>query len=795
MESHLGTFPSDHDPPRSGTSASVAFEDADPSPDAAFIGSSEQACKECRRRKARCNRSLPTCDLCIKYRRHCLYEKHSRTPLTRRHLTEVEVRLERAEALVRQMRALLPPHQRSWERGNSAATSTNAGRPQEPPDQSFDFSSTLQTVQMQPQIDGNVNPEASSSEPNAPTQPVLQLPISNDGTQDPNPPNVEPQRMLEGPPVDNFEWCEKTSVQVHGLSPDAVPESLEEDSPISDGMASLTVNEGDAGYLGVASGAALLRLLEPKTRRRMSRSQQAASSIYPITPQPNPNRHVAESMIDAYFRLYHVSYPIIHEPTFRAQYSEVIPRPNGACWTVLAYIVAAIGVWASSSSSAETLDMALFEQASSILSFDFLEVGNLSLVQALTLASNYQQKRDKPNSGYNYLGLAVRMAMGLGLHKEFQGWNISPLNMEIRRRVWWSLCVFDVGATITFSRPDVWPYKGVEVSFPLNVNDKACKIASSEFSAFMLTSNQDLTAASATYPAESDQITPYTAVATQARFHIETRECYERIISKPFPSAEELLRMDSTLIETWQAANPPYFREQSPVPPRYALCQAVMSWRSRNLRIILYRPFVIRRALRRRADADQASSLAYDRCLADAKSSIELISNYWEHHEHNRLAAWYSLYFLFQAALIPCICLRNQPSATDAPDWRAQITTTLHTITALAPVNASSARCYQIISDLSGRLLDNDQVEQAVPSASIGGDCPGTESAEQPVAPEQWISEPVEESPQTQINNVFSMMWPNVPPMEAADVVMGDDAGWMDFLRLESNGSWEEPDS
>lgn len=258
-----------------------------------------------------------------------------------------------------------------------------------------------------------------------------------------------------------------------GLSPDGTTETIEDNSPVSDGMASLTVNEREAGYLGVASGAALLRLLEPNTRRRApSRSHPSASAGFLLTPQPNPNRHIAESMIDAYFRLYHVSYPIIHEPTFRAQYSEVIPRPNGACWTVLAYVVAAIGVWTSATTSTDTLDMALFAQARSILGFDFLEVGNITLVQALTLASNYQQKRDKPNSGYNYLGLAVRMAMGLGLHKEFQGWSITPLAMEIRRRVWWSLCVFDVGATITFSRPDVWPYRGVEVNFPLNVNDK-----------------------------------------------------------------------------------------------------------------------------------------------------------------------------------------------------------------------------------------------------------------------------------------------------------------------------------
>lgn len=494
-----------------------------------------------------------------------------------RHLTEVEARLERAEGLVKQMRASMPPHLRWWDRQNSDST---------PPPQ-FDFSRA----------------------PNQPEPEVLQLGRGSIP--------LDHQRMLEGPPVDNFEWCEMSTAHAQGLSPEGV---TEDDSPVSDGMASLTVNEREAGYLGVASGAALLRLLEPKSRRRLS-----APTACPMAPQPNPNRHVAESMIDAYFRLFHVSYPIIHEPTFRAQYSEVIPRPNGASWTVLAYVVAAMGVWATASSSADTLDMALFQQAGSILSFQFLEVGNLTLVQALTLASNYQQKRDKPNSGYNYLGLAVRMAMGLGLHKEFQGWNISPLNMEIRRRVWWSLCVFDVGATVTFSRPDVWPYKGVEVSFPLNVNDK------------------DLTAASTSYPPESSQMTPYTAVATQARFHIATHECYERIISKPFPSAEELLRMDTTHIKTWQAAIPSFFCEQSTVPPRYALSQAMMSWRLRNLRIILYRPFVIRRALRRSEDAVQSFVDACDCCLADAKSTIEMIAEYWEHHEHNRLAAWYSL--------------------------------------------------------------------------------------------------------------------------------------------------------
>lgn len=51
------------------------------------LGFADQACKECRRRKSKCNKAIPTCNLCVKYRRHCLYEKHSRTPLTRKWVT------------------------------------------------------------------------------------------------------------------------------------------------------------------------------------------------------------------------------------------------------------------------------------------------------------------------------------------------------------------------------------------------------------------------------------------------------------------------------------------------------------------------------------------------------------------------------------------------------------------------------------------------------------------------------------------------------------------------------------
>ena len=101
--------------------------------------------------------------------------------------------------------------------------------------------------------------------------------------------------------------------------------------------------------------------------------------------------------------------------------------------------------------------------------------------------------------------------------------------------------------------------------------------------------------------------------------------------------------MEAKFIEPWHKSVPSFFTTTADVPPRYALAQVICDWRLRNLRIIMYRPFVIRRALNRRADPDGASVKAYDRCLADAKATIENISEYWTKHEHNRLSAWYAL--------------------------------------------------------------------------------------------------------------------------------------------------------
>ena len=191
--------------------------------------------------------------------------------------------------------------------------------------------------------------------------------------------------------------------------------------------------------------------------------------MLPICPTPCTVTLITlEKFINGYFSLFHISYPIVHEATFRAQFACIIPRPHGDAWLVLLHMISAIGALSTSTEPTD-VDLQLFETAKWHFSAEMMERGNLTAVQALSLMGNYVQKRGKPNSGYNYAGLARRVAMGIGLHKEFSNWDV--LALEMRRRVWWCLYVFDVGGTITFSRPMEFPVDGVESRLPSNLHD------------------------------------------------------------------------------------------------------------------------------------------------------------------------------------------------------------------------------------------------------------------------------------------------------------------------------------
>ncbi|KAG7739939.1 hypothetical protein KL932_003202 [Ogataea haglerorum] len=275
----------------------------------------QHSCNECHRRKLRCSRDLPTCVSCAKFKRHCLYNRHSQSPLTRRHLTQVEEELRVATEL---LRALSPD---------------------------LDIHSILANVKNGFSV--WEIPELGRLRQNR------QDPIASDR-------NFQVPQLLPLAVNEDYKITSENQKPVYSWD--------ERDHKAIDGMA-ITDR---SGYLGSHSSVAVISLVfggyswggTPRSPVRRDRASVSGAKI--------------EQYLNRYFETYHVSYPIVYRPMFWAQYNQIVPRPEIG-WDSLMYTMAAIGAFMGSSNPDNEDDLVLIDKAKSHLNFELLETGSISL--------------------------------------------------------------------------------------------------------------------------------------------------------------------------------------------------------------------------------------------------------------------------------------------------------------------------------------------------------------------------------------------------------------------------------
>ncbi|KAG4429339.1 hypothetical protein IFR05_015181 [Cadophora sp. M221] len=622
-------------------------------------------CDECRIRKFKCTKELPACAVCTRQGKKCIYgPRVERTPLTRINLTAAEDRIRKLEAVISE---LLP----DVDLEDLVTSASDKPLSRFFRNDSEPLRSEIADVQARDILRESASPGAEEA-----------LPQQADG----------------------FDWAEETTL-----------------SGLSDGMAALSIKPEGTGYLGATSSVMPLRALligdpEMDSSRQPPLGGPLNDGNYEFPYVAPPLSGVSEQVfIDAYFIYYHTAYPFLHEATFRAQYSGELSRPKGKTWPILLNSVLAIGSWCVGDDNS-TIDRTFYQEVNALWQDDasVFEAGNLALVQALLLLSNYTQKTNKPNTGWNYLGLAVRMALSLGLHKEFPEWKISPLQREMRRRVWWGLYIFDSGASITFGRPVLLPEASImDTNQVLNIHE------------------EDLTATTMSLSQEIPLPTVYSGLRAQSALHLTTNQLYHRLISTPAPTSSELLSLQVPL-DTWQNSIPAYFQIHSPelqANDAYILARYRLSWRTWNLRIILFRPTVLRWAAKLWSfgpdsdlDGDDSDEKCRMLCLESARETIASISEYMAGNLTSRLGSWYMLYFLFQAGLIPIIFLITTPTSIHAPSWLNDLRVTKNLLSYVAVSNRLAERCLEIIDRMCAPLLNASEPEVMLQDPNLFSD-------------------------------------------------------------------------
>lgn len=190
------------------------------------------------------------------------------------------------------------------------------------------------------------------------------------------------------------------------------------------------------------------------------------------------NLAFVDGLFTHYFAVYNSCYPVIHEPTFREQFRTRTTQPRNRSWTLIVYSVLAFGNWiraGEDESSNEDDECQFTAAARGQLSLGILESGSLELVQGLLLLGNFLQKRDRPNTAYNYIGLACRIGLGLGLHRERpKHRSMSVFARERRSQIFWVMYAFESGFSFTTGRPPMFHDTSIDIGVPRNINEKVC---------------------------------------------------------------------------------------------------------------------------------------------------------------------------------------------------------------------------------------------------------------------------------------------------------------------------------
>ncbi|KAK9459715.1 fungal-specific transcription factor domain-containing protein [Lipomyces oligophaga] len=501
-----------------------------------------------------------------------------------------------------------------------------------------------------------------------------------------------------------------------------------------DGTAITDTTLHESGYLGDSAGVSLLRMVQNLVDEDQSGNSSndhlircdpvamkySSSSTYASILQ-NENALISsvvtDALVDLYFRVYHPSFPLLHEHTFRLQYRNPDLIQDKASWKLLLRMVLAVGAFAGST-RVNNDDFEFYLSARVRLSAELFESGTIEQVQMLLLMANYLQKRDKPNTSYNILGLAVRMAIGMGLHRERQ--NLTGMPMLVRteacRRLWWILYMFESGASLTFGRPSSMSDSMVNAHIPLNIDDSG------------LSPNDQV-------PAATSRVTPYTACIAQAKLAIIANRLYNSFFAlrRPVSSKEALKELVCSFEEQlskWRLSLSSEFMSEN-CPDWFKGPRAVVLWKEQNLRMLMYKStlkYVARRnsSLGRRPigspeilrESNMEDNSDLKRCIDVACETVLAVDSYCvETYQIYLGIAWYATYFLFQAVLILFYAVIGSGGAEP---WLARCKTTLD-------IGKRRLKEFENINDIARRYLE---VLDAVEKRYQEQRCRRSESAE-----------------------------------------------------------------
>ena len=102
---------------------------------------------------------------------------------------------------------------------------------------------------------------------------------------------------------------------------------------------------------------------------------------------------------------------------------------------------------------------------------DIADCRDLTSLQALIYMILFLQSSAKLSTCYAYLGIAIRSALRLGLHRSFDD-NFTPIEAEVRKRTFWVIRKMDIYVGAMLGLPQTLSDDDIDQDLPTEVEDE-----------------------------------------------------------------------------------------------------------------------------------------------------------------------------------------------------------------------------------------------------------------------------------------------------------------------------------
>jgi transcriptional regulatory protein AMDR len=173
---------------------------------------------------------------------------------------------------------------------------------------------------------------------------------------------------------------------------------------------------------------------------------------FPVEALQLPARSTVDLLLDAYFTKVNSGFPVVDEDLFMAQYRE--RDPLNPPILLLLHAILVVGAHVTyDQAERESFKAIYFRRAKNLFDARFERNRDTVIQAALLLCWHTDGPEDVAANAWFWLGVAVRTATGLGMHRNAENSTIVAHNKRIWRRVWWLLFQYDVLLSLQYGRP------------------------------------------------------------------------------------------------------------------------------------------------------------------------------------------------------------------------------------------------------------------------------------------------------------------------------------------------------